>query len=151
MPNFNQDIGNARSFDQAQNMRALAAAGKCLFCSDGLTFAEKQPVFQGVYWYVKPNDYPYKGAKIHVMAVPRRHVTLPNELTLDELQELYQIVIPWLQQSHELQGCSGLFRFGDTRYTGATIHHFHMHFIQGEQKAEGETEPLFALVGYKKA
>lgn len=150
MPDPNQDIGNARLPAQAQNMQALAEAGKCLFCPGGLPFAKQQPVFQGMYWYVKPNDFPYKGAQVHVMAVPHRHVTMPNELSIDELEELYKVVIPWLQQSHGLQGCSGLFRFGDTRYTGATIHHFHMHFIQGDQKADGETEPLFALVGYKK-
>lgn len=145
-----QDIDNARSNHQIRNMHALAAAGKCLFCPDGLTFAKQQPVFKTKFWYVKPNDYPYDGAQVHIMTVPHRHVLSPTELTTEEIVELYHVVIPRIQTEHNMPGCSGFFRFGDTKFTGATIHHFHMHFVKGVKKpTTGEVKPIFALVGYK--
>lgn len=145
----NQDIANAREEHQRENMQALSDAGKCLFCPDGLPFAEKQPIFRGEFWYVKPNDYPYEGAVTHVMAVPNRHIMNPEELTQDELFELFQVIIPWLRTELEMEGLSCLFRFGNTKRTGATIHHLHVHFIEGAERSSSSHPPIFAVVGFK--
>ena len=70
-----QDIDNARSNHQIRNMHALAAAGKCLFCPDGLTFAKQQPVFKTKFWYVKPSGQLPNGQSESTV-----HVSSPEEL-----------------------------------------------------------------------
>ncbi len=142
-----QDIGNARSKGQVDDMRDLAKAGACLFCPPGLALKNKRIFHLGEHWYVTPNDFPYKGTSTHVMIVPKRHVTQFTDLTLDELMELPSM-IAWVNSEMDIKGATMFCRYGDTTYTGATIHHFHIHIAQGSQKTEGSV-PVFAVIGYQ--
>ncbi len=144
-----QDINNSHSEAMTQRMLLLREKGWCIFCEEGFSLFEKKKLYSGKFWYVTANDNPYAGAVTHVMAVTNRHVANPEELTLEELTELFQAVIPWLRKEFGMQGLSGLFRFGDTRRTGATIHHLHFHFIEGIDKESHDHEPVWAVVGFK--
>lgn len=142
-----QDISNARSEKQAQDMRDLEAARACLFCPEGLKLKGKRVFHRGKHWYVTPNDFPYKGTTVHVMIVPNRHIASFADLTQEELLE-FPAMITWISKEFDIKGAGMFCRFGDTSYTGATIHHLHFHIAQGVQRSE-ETEPLFALIGFK--
>ena len=145
-----QDLSNSRSIEMRQRMELLAGQGQCYFCKEGQNLFEKTPLHEGRYWYVTYNDSPYKGAVTHVMVVPKRHLTQPEELTGDELVELYQLMIPWLRENLQIQGASALFRFGDTKLTGATLQHFHVHFIHGVERSGPGHSPIWAVVGFQK-
>lgn len=142
-----QDISNARSEKQAQDMRDLAAANACLFCPEGLNLKGKRVFHRGQHWYVTPNDFPYKGTTVHVMIVPNRHVKCLTDLTQQELLEL-PAMIAWVNKEFDIKGAGFFYRYGDTNYTGATIQHFHIHIAQGKEKTE-TSEPIFALIGFK--
>lgn len=142
-----QDIANARSEAQAQDMRDLAVAGACLFCPEGLNLKGKRVFHRGEHWYITPNDFPYKGTTVHVMVVPHRHVVSFTDLTENELLEL-PAMIAWVNKEFNIKGAGLFCRYGDTSYTGATIHHFHIHIAQGIEKSE-TTKPVFALIGYQ--
>jgi ATP adenylyltransferase len=144
-----QDIGNARTPEQIADMKALADAKACLFCPEGLAVKNKRVFHRGEHWYVTPNDFPYHGTTVHVMIVPNRHITSFNQLSSEELLELPEM-ITWVNREFDIRGAGMFCRYGETSYTGATIHHFHIHIAQGSQKTEG-SEPLFALVGYKRS
>lgn len=142
-----QDINNARSKKQAEDMRDLENANACLFCPEGLSLKDKRVFHRGTHWYVTPNDFPYPGTTVHVMIVPNRHVIGFCDLTNEELLE-FPAMIAWVNEEFDIKGAGLFCRYGDTTYTGATIHHFHIHITQGHQKTDG-AEPVFALVGYK--
>jgi diadenosine tetraphosphate (Ap4A) HIT family hydrolase len=144
-----QDIDNTRSNEMKRRMLILREQGLCLFCEEGMKLMEKIKLYQGNFWFVTINDAPCEGAAIHVMAVPNRHITNPEELTTEEFHELFQVVIPWLRKELGMQGLSGLFRFGNTKRTGSTIHHLHFHFIEGVDRASFDHEPVWAVVGFK--
>ena len=144
-----QDIRNSRSEEMKRRMLLLHEKGLCLFCEDGFHLMEKIKLFEGKGWYVTLNDEKYKGAVNHLMAVPTRHIKHPSDLTPDERNELFDTVIPWLEKVYGMQGISGVFRFGKTERTGATIHHLHFHFIEGVDRVTQDQEPIFAVVGFK--
>lgn len=142
-----QDINNASSEKQAQDMRDLEKAGVCLFCPEGLNLKGKRVFHRGEHWYVTPNDFPYKGTTVHVMVVPNRHITSFADLTQEELLE-FPAMLAWVNEKFDIRGAGLFCRYGDTTYTGATIHHFHIHIAQGVQKTE-MSEPVFAVIGFK--
>lgn len=144
-----QDIANSRMGRQREEMEKLAKSGECLFCPGGLRLLKKPIHFTGKYWYVAPNDFPYEGTTLHLVVAPHRHITSPEELTAEELGELFSEITPRLRREFGLDGCSALFRFGNTRRTGATIHHLHIHFIQGAERQSQDHEPIWAVVGFK--
>jgi ATP adenylyltransferase len=144
-----QDINNSRSEEMRRRMLLLRERGHCLFCEEGLKLLEKTKIHESQHWYVTMNDAPYAGATTHIMAVPNRHIKDPEELTSEELHELFQSVIPWLRKELGMQGLSGLFRFGRTERTGATIHHLHFHFIEGVDRIDTNHPPVMAVVGFK--
>jgi ATP adenylyltransferase len=142
-----QDIDNARTKAQREDMEALARAGACLFCPAGLNLKGKRVFHRGVHWYVTPNDFPYAGTSVHVMIVSNRHIMSFEDLSPEELLELPKM-LEWVNREFGIRGASMFARYGETLFTGATIHHFHLHIAQGVAKSE-TTEPLFALIGYK--
>jgi diadenosine tetraphosphate (Ap4A) HIT family hydrolase len=144
-----QDINNSRSDEMRRRMVLLRENNLCLFCQEGFNLLEKTKLFECKHWYVTINDAPYAGATTHVMAVPHRHIADPEELTADELHELFQVVIPWLRKELGMQGLSGIFRFGRTQRTGATIHHLHFHFVEGVDRVDLHHPPVWAVVGFK--
>jgi ATP adenylyltransferase len=142
-----QDIANAKSDEQRRDMQALEAAKVCLFCPQGLSLKDKRVFHRGEHWYVTPNDFPYDGTKVHVMIVPNRHLLSFTDLSSEEILELPKM-LGWVNREFGIEGASMFARYGNTRYTGATIHHFHLHVAQGTEKSE-KTKPIFALIGYK--
>lgn len=144
-----QDISNARSSQQVADMKALEAVNVCLFCPEGLNLKDKRVLHKGDYWYVTPNDFPYTGTTIHVMIVPHRHLTRIEDLYTEEFTELKEM-IAWVNKEFGIKGAGLFCRYGDTTYTGATIHHFHIHVAQGNQKTPG-AKAITALIGYQPA
>ena len=142
-----QDINNARYPGQISDMVALAEARACLFCPEGLELKQKRVFHRGQYWYVTPNDYPYVGTTVHVMIVSIRHLSRIEDMSTEEFLEL-QSMIAWVNKEFDIKGAGMFCRFGDTTYTGATIHHFHMHIAQGHSKTS-DSKPIFALIGYQ--
>lgn len=127
----------------------------CPFCVD---FSKKQEVFKyhskpvlfhGVHWVVTENFDPYHGAKHHFMFIHRKHIVSFSELKPAALQEL-ALLTKKLERKFSLPAGVFLFRFGDTRYTGGSVNHFHGHFVLGDKGVKGEDEPLTLFAGYKK-
>lgn len=128
----------------------------CPFCID---FSKKQDVFQyhskpvlfhGTHWVVTENFDPYQGTKYHFMFIHRKHIVSFSEIKPLALQELV-LLTKKLEKKFSLPAGVFLFRFGDTRYTGGSVNHFHGHFVLGDKGIKGSSEPLTLFAGYKKA
>lgn len=145
-----QDVENVRSKAQLESMEKVKAAGACLFCDEGMAILGKRKLLETTSWFVTDNDFPYEGAVNHVLAIPKRHVTKPEELTDPELMELFRELSPLVQKEFMLDGYTLLFRAGNTKKTGATLHHLHIHFINGVEKTHKDHPKVVATVGYQK-
>ncbi|MCE0537240.1 HIT family protein [Kineosporia rhizophila] len=129
-------LGNTRTEAQAERMRELEEAGICLFCSPTI---DQEPaeglVLANEHWVVRHNDFPYRGARLHLLCVPRRHVTDLVDLPDAALADYWQ-VIRTLRERFGLTYYGLGVRCGDCAYTGGTIAHVHAHLIAGDPESE---------------
>lgn len=149
-----QNLGNTREEAQYRIMEELSHTGECFLCkSTVLRIARKYPrvastpLHEWSNWFVKHNDFPYEGTKLHLLVIPERHVTQIEDLTPQEFLEVQQIV-GWVNTTFNVQGASLFLRYGDMSYTGATGTHLHFHILHGDKKHEG-CESIKPKLGYK--
>jgi diadenosine tetraphosphate (Ap4A) HIT family hydrolase len=120
--------------------------GVCPFCPEQLEKYHKNPILKsGTFWVVTDNMYPYKGAQYHVLFIHKEHISNISELSSEALLELHKLINEHLKEKN-IPGGTFMMRFGDTRYTGASVTHLHAHLISpdGTQK---DREPILARVG----
>lgn len=123
-------LGNHRSDQQLARMRALEAAGICLFCPETVA-ARADRLHETPQWTVLPNDFPYRGTKLHLLLVPREHVTDLVDLSPAAQADLWP-TLAWAREHYHLTYYGLGARNGDPRYTGGTVAHLHLHLIVGD-------------------
>jgi diadenosine tetraphosphate (Ap4A) HIT family hydrolase len=89
------------------------------------------PVRQADSWLVTDNMYPYKPSKVHRLLILRRHAEHITELREGEWLELFQIA---KKETADLNIAGGtlIMRFGETKFTGGSVHHLHAHLVQSD-------------------
>ncbi|CAI7977298.1 hypothetical protein FRAHR75_330021 [Frankia sp. Hr75.2] len=86
-------LGNARTPTQADRMRLLEESSACLFCPPQMDLEPVQGLAPATeHCVVRHNDYPCRGTRLHLMAIPRHHVTDLVDLPDDALAEFWQVV-----------------------------------------------------------
>ncbi|GAA3774588.1 HIT family protein [Streptomyces phyllanthi] len=130
-------FGNARTAEQAAEMRRLDGLGICLFCPDVIRRHEKQKIlWETEEWIVTPNEFPYAGARLHLLLIPKRHVTDFVDLCAEARDDFWEVLAS-VKREYALDHYGLGVRNGDCRYTGGTIRHLHVHVLVGE----GEESP----------
>jgi ATP adenylyltransferase len=120
--------------------------GVCPFCPENLTKYHKNPILkEGKFWLVTNNMYPYDGAKYHALLIHKIHIVSLADMSLEAWDEL-KTLMDWFVEENKIPGGALLMRFGDTRYTGASVTHLHANFVSpdGENK---DRKPILARVG----
>ncbi len=89
--------------------------------------------------------YPYEGAKYHALLIHKEHITTFSEISKDAWNDLNDL-IQYFVTKNTIPGGTFIMRFGDTRYTGASVSHLHANLISpdGENK---ERNPIIARIG----
>ncbi len=118
---------------------------ECIFCT-AVPELGKAPGRAGKSWviasfstcFIVVNEYPYV-SKGHLMVVPKRHVVDYNELTSDEIDEIFKVVLPkakgaLAKEYKRTRGFNIGMNMGDN--AGASIQHLHVHIVP---RTEGET------------
>ncbi len=142
---------NARDKEQLQRMEQLAKSIGCFFCKENYLKVGASPAIKKYkYWYIKKNDYPYKGSIHHYLIVSNRHVTKINKISLKAWVELFKI-LDKLKYKLKTRGESIFVRSGDMSYTGATLDHLHFHFLSGAPKKRGSKlrDNILVTLGHK--
>jgi hypothetical protein len=120
--------------------------GVCPFCPESLAKYHPNPILRdGKYWVLTNNAYPYEGAKYHALLIHKTHITSIAEIEPEAWAEL-KIFVEDFVVTNNIPGGAFLLRFGDTRYTGASVQHIHANFVSpdGENK---DRKPILARVG----
>jgi ATP adenylyltransferase len=125
-------LGNGRTPDQIDTMRRLEAAGICIFCPAQVDDpAQPQLVLAAEHWVVRRNSYPYAGTQLHLLVMPRQHVTDILDLPDEVLAEFWEVGRA-IRKRYQLDYYGLGIRCGDCVYTGGTIAHVHVHLVVGD-------------------
>ena len=120
--------------------------GICPFCPENLPKYHKNPILkEGKFWLLTTNMYPYEGAKHHVLIIHKDHVEKLSEISREAWDELKSLIDSFIKEKN-IPGGSLVMRFGDTRYTGASVSHLHVNLVSpdGEDK---NRKPIVARIG----
>jgi len=112
---------------RAEYVRGKKPMG-CIFCKDSLR-NEEFVLYEGQRAFVMMNRYPYSCG--HLMIIPVRHVAELNFLTLEEKQELFELIDMSLLVLREAMSPDG-FNIGMNigRVAGAGVDdHLHFHVV----------------------
>ena len=141
------NLGNARTPEQLEKMKKLTEKGACVFCKECLEEYHDHPIEEyGKFWIITKNDYPYANTKTHYLLIHREHITHIKELS-DEAKVEYFNFTEKIAKLHNSPGASVTMRFGDDRFTGASIAHLHAHVICGYEKTS-ESKPITTVVAW---
>ena len=128
----NQNLGDieaaARSPEYYAHMQETVAKGVCCFCDKEAK--EKTCIKEGEFWWIKPNDFPYRRHAHHfVIVLKGDHYSTENDLSNispDAWAELGKI-IQWAAKKYGILGGGIVLRFGLRRYNASTLTHVHAH------------------------
>ncbi len=122
------DVKNARKGEYKRVIEKIALTGKCPFCKEDFKYHEK-PVFkQRNGWFLTENSWPYKNSCYHLIIIGDKHKEKFSELTKKDF-EAVDYLTRWAIKKYKIKGGGFAMRFGDTRFTGATVAHLHFHII----------------------
>ncbi len=106
-------------------LQTLNAKNICPFCSE----KGEHKLFENEYMYIIPARAPY--VEDHLLIIPKRHVTLLQELTHEELQSLHALIDKWAKKLHtKHKDVNLLLRDGLVwGVTEKSVNHLHFHLI----------------------
>lgn len=140
------DLDNARKEDQRQVMEQIIAEGHCPFCPENFSQYHFQPKdFDGEFWFVTKNQWPYDHTKHHYLAILKRHAEKISELTAAEGAELIELMGK-LEKKLSAPGGAFAMRFGDSSYSAGSVSHIHAQFIVPDIEAD-DYQPTRLKIG----
>lgn len=123
------DLDNARQEDQAAVMQKIASAKHCPFCKKNLNKYHQQPIIRETdFWYLTPNQWPYKNTKHHFLAIYKEHITNLTGLDPKAGGDLLSL-FSWVEKKYNLPGGGLIMRFGSTDYSAGSVNHIHAQLI----------------------
>jgi diadenosine tetraphosphate (Ap4A) HIT family hydrolase len=131
----------------AEVLEKILAKGKCPFCEEQLFEHHTKPIlFSTSEWIVTTNAWPYDGARLQFLLIPRVHVESIEQLSIQtwfEFFEAYKRIVV----EYELPGATLLWRSGDGQFTGATVTHLHSNIFAGYPRSP-DCKSITGLLGF---
>lgn len=133
MTHVNQDNSASRPDNgrYAQVIAGIAQEGVCPFCPEHLKKYHKPAIEERAHWIVTDNMYPYKPSLHHRLLIHKGHISHFSELSPEAWMELHEIAQTEMKRL-SISGGTFVMRFGDARYTGASVSHLHAHIVQSD-------------------
>lgn len=122
-----------------EKYRRIEESGKCPFCPDGVKDEGFQIVGETRSWTLVLNQFPYAGSAVHLLILPRRHISVSSELTVPEWVQLPTILGIAKNKYPVLKNGFGL-GMREGVLGGVTLHHLHFHIIVPKANPEGGAE-----------
>ena len=132
----------------AKVIEQIADDGVCPFCPEHLAEYHKHTVTEKKYWLVTDNMYPYKPNLLHRLLIHKAHVVHITEISPEAWTELREIILEESERA-EIAGGTFIMRFGDTRFTGASVTHLHASLVQSnpDDPSYDPTKGLVVRIG----
>lgn len=152
MQNQYVDKRNSRGDSQDAVYQAIVDAGEDPFTKENLEKYHGKPIlFENFSWFLIENKWPYDNTKHHFVFILQRYAEHYTELTEIERADL-PLVISWIQRNYIAPGGAIIMRTGDTLYSGASVKHYHGHFIVPDVDGPdyGPSNRVIAVIGGNK-
>lgn len=131
------ELSHARVAQQRSVMEKIVDDGVCPFCVEHLKRYHKQPILrQNASWLLTKNQWPYKGAEVHLLAILRRHEEDIENLT-DEDWKNFGKLMRWARKHLKARGGIIGMRFGEPKFSGATVQHIHAQLVAPKKDKKG--------------
>jgi len=123
----------AKTKEYKKILEKIIKTNKCPFCPDNFKY-HKKPIlkkYQG--WLATTNSWPYKNTQYHFVLIPLKHKSNFSDLNDKDFQTV-KYLVNWLIEKYKLKGAGLTLRFGEQKYTGATVRHLHFQLIVPQLK-----------------
>lgn len=118
----------AKSEEYRKVIEVIEKEAKCPFCKENFKYHKNKILKKEKGWFITKNSWPYKDIKFHFIIISEKHKEFFEELNVDDF-EAVSVLVNWVIKEYKIKGGGIALRFGDTRYTGATVCHLHFHLI----------------------
>lgn len=125
------DLENSKSRPDGvytEVIKKITGDGVCPFCTEHIRKYHPNPIIEREYWLITNNAYPYKPVLHHILLIHKTHISNITEISKPAWDELHAILNE--KQSEGIAGGTFMLRFGDTKFTGASVRHLHAHLVQ---------------------
>jgi len=129
MSQYNPKV--ARSKAQLEKMQDLIKRGVCIFCPEHIHEDSEKIQIETKHWMVKKNSYPYERTKLHILLIPRVHVSTVSKLPKAAKAEFVDLIAK-CEKHFKLTSYALGMRAGDMRYNGGSMEHLHAHIVVGD-------------------
>lgn len=137
----------AKSRDYRRVLATIEGTRHCPFCKENFKY-HRQPILKrSGGWIATLNSWPYKGTRIHGLLIAEAHKERFEELAPKDFSAVSRLT-RWLIRRYRIRGGGLLLRFGDPRYTGATVRHLHFQIIEPVRAARsGKVKTVYFPIG----
>jgi diadenosine tetraphosphate (Ap4A) HIT family hydrolase len=124
----------------------IAQKNVCPFCPETFHWHTNPILRRDGSWFITKSMQPYKDTEHHFLILGVKHKVNVTELTPTDWSHIRQL-IAWAEDRFGLLGGGLTLRFGDTRFTGATVSHLHLHLIVPQLDDAGRAKPVYFPIG----
>ncbi len=125
---------------------AIAKTGRCPFCPENFRYHKKPILRRSGGWLATENSWPYAGTRVHCLLISTRHRERFEDLSLKDFAAIRRLT-GWLIRKYGIAGGGLAIRFGDPRFTGATVRHLHVQLIQPARDHRGKVQTVQFPIG----
>jgi ATP adenylyltransferase len=146
--NTHVNINNARPGIYTDVINKIEQDKICPFCPEHLNSVHPNSVEEKEFWTITDNAYAYRPNKHHVLLIHKAHISNVSELSSEAWSELREIINDE-QKKRNITGGTIVMRFGETKYTGASVTHLHAHIFQSDPDNEeyDKTKGVLTRIG----
>lgn len=136
----------AKSDDYRRVLSAIEETRRCPFCPAHFRYHRKPILKRAGGWFATENSWPYAGARVHCLLISEKHRERFEELSLKDFAAIRSLT-RWLIRRYRIAGGGLALRFGDPRFTGATVRHLHCQLIQPLRRRSGKVATVHFSIG----
>ncbi len=120
------------------------AAHICPLCPSGLKMGHNAILKSINGWNLILNEFAYAHTKVHALIIPEAHQTNLTALSSIDMESV-RLLATWAIEHFQIKGGALTLRFGDSHYSGASVHHLHFHIITPEHDENRNDNPTVAF------
>ena len=117
----------------------------CPLCPKTMRWHNKPILKHHRGWLITENFNPYKNTERHLIVIGSAHKERLEELSARDWGAITHL-LNWAIKKFKIEGGAIAMRFGDTRWTGATVAHLHAHLIVPKM-TRGKTQSVTFPIG----
>jgi thymidylate synthase len=125
---------NTRTTAQQAVWKRILQEGKDPFLKENIVLYHLKGILKEfTHWYIIENAYKYENAETHLVIIINRDIAHLKDTTVDERNELFDSIVPWIESQTAYKGGSYIIRTGEPDFSGASVNHLHAHWIQPQK------------------